>query len=134
MLLIDLDRGVLESDEEEAPRLEDVFAKLCNQHELEKSLSDLSKMGVIEQRGDFVFPGPNFKVDNDPWLTYQFLDDLVVDADDAVPATAVQCNSCKCRPFDSQNGPYALMLQTVNSRNIRRQAMFKFPHIRSYSG
>ena len=134
MLLIDLDRGVLESDEAEAPRLEDVFAKLCNQHELEKSLSDLSKMGVIEQRGDFVFPGPNFEVDNDPWLTYQFLEDLVVDAADAVPTMAVQCDSCKRRPFDSQDGPYALMLQTVNSRDIRRQARFKFPHIRSYSG
>ena len=93
MLLIDLDRGVLESDGADAPQLEDVFAKLCDQHELESSLSDLSKMGVIEQRGDFVFPGPNFEADNDPWLTYQFLDDLVADAADAVPTMAVQCDS-----------------------------------------
>ena len=66
MLLTDLNCGILEAGEHNAPQLEDVFDKLCDQHKLESSLSDLSKMGAIELLGDLVVPGLNLEVDNNP--------------------------------------------------------------------
>ena len=103
MLLIDLSCGLSEAGEDDAPLLGELFDNLFDQHELQVSLTDLSEMGVIELRENFVSRGPNFEVDNDPWLTYQFLDDLVADAADAAPARVDQCDSCKRRPFESQD-------------------------------
>ena len=106
---------------EDLPQIEDALERMFEEHELEASLADLSKMGVIERHETTVTRGPNFGVDNGPWLRYRFLNDFVADAACAAPVRGGQCDSCKRRPFDSQDESYVMMLHTVDSRDIRHR-------------
>ena len=97
---------------EDLPQLEDALDRMFEEHKLEASLADLSKKGVIERHETAVTRGPNFGVDNGPWLRYRFLNDFVADAACAAPVRGGQCDSCKRRPFESQDESYVLILHS----------------------
>ena len=51
---------------EDLPQIEDALERIFEEHELEASLADLSKMGVIERHETAVTRRSNFGVDNGP--------------------------------------------------------------------